>query len=263
MFRRMNVALFVAACTAVCWTTVAVQAQGALTRRINFTFSQPVMLPNLTLAPGRYTFEIPSSTLGRHIVHIYNAETDRRLATLLTIPARRTEVPDNAEIRFMEAAASTPNPVRSWWYPGTATGWEVIYPREQAMRLAQSSKEPVLTTARAGNGDMASAELARVNAAGENVDVDAEAGPAPASGIAQRGDVDAGERGAAAPSSTPPAGSRAAAATPSAPATQVARDQPREALPQTASLTPTIALSAAIVLMGGLVLRSWRRNSTG
>ena len=37
--------------------------------------------------------------------------------------------------------------VKTWWYAGKAIGYEFIYPREQALQLAKSTKEPILTTA--------------------------------------------------------------------------------------------------------------------
>jgi hypothetical protein len=46
----------------------------------------------------------------------------------------------------METTANTPPPIKTWWYPGKAIGYEFIYPRSQALQLAKVTSEPVLTT---------------------------------------------------------------------------------------------------------------------
>jgi len=47
----------------------------------------------------------------------------------------------------MEAPAGTPPPIKTWWYPGSRTGYEFLYPKEEARRLAKAATQPVLTTA--------------------------------------------------------------------------------------------------------------------
>ena len=87
---------------------------------------------------------------------------------MLTLPASRNEASDEPEVRFLEGAADAPPAIATWWYPGMKTGWEFIYPREQAMRLAQSSKQPVLTTATdVSSEEMKNAELVRVTPSGQ------------------------------------------------------------------------------------------------
>ena len=53
---------------------------------------------------------------------------------------------DEAEVRFLEAGAGAPPAIKTWWYPGERIGYEFVYPKAQARRLAQRTRQPVLTT---------------------------------------------------------------------------------------------------------------------
>ena len=39
-----------------------------------------------------------------------------------------------------------PAAIKAWWYPGERMGYEFMYPRDQALRLALGASQPVLTT---------------------------------------------------------------------------------------------------------------------
>ena len=135
-------------------------------QRTYFTFSAPFELPgNKTLPAGKYTFRVLDSPSNRHIIQIMNQDGTRIQATLLAIPAQRQDPPSEPEIRFMEAAASMPPAVKTWWYPGRTIGHEFIYPKEQARRLAARQREPVLSvkTEETSTDAMQTSELERVN----------------------------------------------------------------------------------------------------
>ena len=155
----------------------------------------------------------------------------------------------------MEAAASRPPAVRTWWYPGRSIGHEFIYPREQARRLALRQKEPVLTVASDATSteQMQTADLARVNPAGQENPWTADPTvadntTAPAQSGAERATSPA-ERTAQA-DRTP---MRTAQATP-APA-----ERTRTELPRTASPLPLIGLIGLGSLVGAGALRLRRR----
>ena len=61
----------------------------------------------------------------------------------------------------MEVSGNTPPPIKTWWYPGNSTGYEFIYPRQQALELAKVVNEPVLTTGK-DTKDLETADLTRV-----------------------------------------------------------------------------------------------------
>jgi len=246
IFVPMLAGLIVAAAAA------SASAQSPNNKSVYFTFSQPVTLPQVTLPAGRYMFELAGSSVNRNIVLVYAGDRSKLFATLMTIPNQRVDIPNDAEVRFMETPADMPRAVRTYWYPGERTGWEFIYPREQAMKLAKTAEQPVLTTTRETTSDeMKTAELARVDRSGRQTDVSGN-GAAPAvAGDASRGEVSAS---AATPVSRP-ADMTAAART-----GLVAdnRASSRTRLPRTASSTPAIALAGIVALLAAAVLRRRR-----
>jgi LPXTG-motif cell wall-anchored protein len=226
---------------------VAAQAQPSDYRTF-FTFSAPVTLPGVTLPAGTYLFRLADPDSSRKVINVLSADGRQSLAMLHTIPNQLLRAPQNPEIRFMETGANMPPPIKTWWYPGKAIGYEFIYPRPQALALAKVTSEPVLTTA-AEARDLETAELARITAAGPPAPVIVDENPAPiavATGRVQRGEV-------------------VTDASIAAPVTQQARADdstttgPRTTLPQTASSVPIVAVFGGAALAAGLLLLLWRR----
>jgi len=213
--------------------------------RTFFTFSGPVTLPGVTLPAGTYLFRLADPTSGRKVINVLSADGKRSLAMLHTIPSQLVTAPQNAEIRFMETTANTPPPVKTWWYPGKAIGYEFIYPRPQALQLAKLTSEPVLTTI-AETQDFEKADLARISGSGVPAPVVVTDNPAPvaaATGRAQQGEI--------APLETT-AVSQEARADVSAPIAA------RTRLPQTASMMPTAVLFGTAAAIAGVLLMLWR-----
>lgn len=222
------------------------QAQVRGDKAVYFTFSQPVTLPQVTLPAGKYLFRLADSLVNRTIVQIYSADGSKMHAMLMTIPSQRMDVPDDPEVRFLETAASTPPAIATYWYPGERTGWEFVYPRQQAMSLARTAQQPVLTTAQNATADeMRTSELARVSPSGETMPVETEAQAAQPSAAAQvqRGEV--------------------ATEAPEAPAViarnTAADDAPRTRLPATASTTPVVLFVGLLAFSAAFGLGLWRR----
>src|SRR5688572_13764102 len=111
-----------------------------------FTFSAPVTLPGITLPAGKYLFRLADPSTGRKVINVLTGDGEKSLAMLTSIPNRLNKAPDDPEVRFMEVSGNTPPPIKTWWYPGSSTGYEFIYPRHQALELAKVVNEPVLTT---------------------------------------------------------------------------------------------------------------------
>jgi hypothetical protein len=216
--------------------------------RTYFTFSAPVTLPGITLPAGKYIFRLADPDSSRKVINVLSGDGQRSLAMLHTIPNQATRAPKDAEIRFMETSAQVPPPIKTWWYAGKAIGYEFIYPRQQALELAKSTSEPVLTTAQETT-DVAKAELSRVGGADAPAAVKVEENPAPAEvrGRAQQADVE------------PAQGSSASASAPQdVRADERARTTARTELPRTASSTPVVLLFGMLTAALGLTL--WLRS---
>lgn len=227
-----------------------------LDNRTYFTFDQPVALPGVTLPAGKYLFRIVDSMSSRRIVQVLDAEGKKPYAMLMSIPAQRSDVPSSPEVRFMESAVNMPTALKTWWYPGTSIGYEFIYPKEQALRLAKNSSASVLTTKAAESDtteEMKSADLARVSSTGAETAVSVEASPAagPVTGTARTGDVAAASLDIA-PAATPLMPAPVAPVAPAATATAAAST--RTELPRTGSTLPLATALGVISLLAGVAL---------
>src|SRR5438093_10657522 len=126
-----------------------------------FTFSGPVQIPGHTLSAGTYMFKLADSPSNRHIVQVFNKDGSKLYATILAIPDQGLEPADKPVVRFKETPAGSPSAVRAWFYPGNTIGDEFVYPKEQAMKIAKATHEPVLSITDQSN--MKSAEVTRVD----------------------------------------------------------------------------------------------------
>ena len=115
-------------------------------KRTVFTFSGPVALPGVTLPAGQYLFRLADPTGDRKVVNVLSADGKIAYGMFFSVPAERFEPASAPEVRFMETAAGVPAAIKAWWYPGERMGYEFMYPKDQALRLAQGASQPVLTT---------------------------------------------------------------------------------------------------------------------
>jgi len=221
--------------------TAWAQGNADINLAVTFTFARPVALPRVTLPPGKYMFRLVGPDINRTVVRVADM-SGKQYGMFMTMPIERNTYPNDPEVRFLEAGGNSPNAIATYWYPGRKSGWEFIYPRSQAMQLAQSSKQSVLTTATEVSDDnMGSAPVVRVNPTG--------AAAAPASGAL---DV-SGES------------ARGEVETPAAPALAAQEPAPqrvaRARLPETASLMPLVTPVGGMLLAAALLVGFWRRRA--
>jgi hypothetical protein len=258
----------------VCLMAAPVSAQ-PLDKRTLFTFSGPVALPGVTLPAGQYLFRLADPNSSSKVVQVLNADGTKPYGLFFTIAAERLEPASSPEVRFMETASGMPAAIRTWWYPGERRGYEFIFPREQARRLATGASQPVLTTdAQTTTTEQTNtAELSRVGSSGQDTDVSASAAPTPAAptGTTQEGTIASSSLSIATPSipavgSAPVATSTASAQTSASgtASTQTTSAQTgsartaRTALPRTASQLPLVAMVGTVALLSAASLQYWR-----
>jgi len=249
----------------VCLVAAPVSAQ-PLDKRTLFTFSGPVTLPGVTLPAGQYLFRLADPNSSSKAVQVLNADGTKPYGLFFTIHAERLEPASSPEVHFMETASGTPAAIRTWWYPGERRGYEFIFPKEQARRLAMGASQSVLTTdAQTTTTEQTNtADLSRVGSSGQETDVSASAAPTPAapSGTTQEGTIASSSLSIATPS-IPAIGSALAPATGGAVSSssstragsaRTARTQ----LPRTASQLPLVAMVGTLSLLSAASLRFWR-----
>jgi hypothetical protein len=127
-------------CGLVCAGTLLVGLGNApasaqtLDERTFFTFSGPVELPGIALAPGTYMFRLIAPNNDHSFVQVVSADGKEIYGVFFTLPVERAPLQSQAEVRFAESAAGAPPAIQAWWYPYDSTGFEFIYPRGQAGR---------------------------------------------------------------------------------------------------------------------------------
>jgi len=223
-------------------------------RRTIFTFSGPVAIPGATLPAGRYVFRLAEPGSSARVVQVFSADGKKPYGMFFSHPAERVEAARDPEVRFLETGKGAPAAIKTWWYPGERTGFEFVYPKDQARRLAQGSKESVLTTKSASSTTNQSntANLTRISPTGEETNAGDAAATAP-TGAAQQGAV-------ADASINFPRASQAESEAPVQTGT-IARNS-RTGLPGTASSVPLFGLVGLIAIAAAMALRFWRSGDT-
>src|SRR5512134_445750 len=205
-----------------------------LDKRTLFTCSGPVSMPGVTLPAGKYLFRLANPDSGRNVVQVLNADGTKPYGMFFAMRAERFEPASTPEVRFMETAAGMPAAIKTWWYPGERSGYEFVYPKEQARRLAQGATQPVLTTQTqtTTTEQTNTADLTRISSAGQetNVSADTTPGASTPSGTSRQGEL--ASSGLSIADATIPA---RIAASPVATTSRPAQSA-RASLPQTASV---------------------------
>ena len=245
--------LITSACAAALLTAmsaVPARAQGGpMDARTEFTFNQPVELPNVTLPAGTYIFRFVDATSGRRVMQVQAKDaSSKNYGLFMTISAQRPRPSDNAELRFLETAAGQPAAVKTWWYPGNTIGREFIYPKTQAKRLAQVTNQNVLTTKdeNVSNDQMKTADLAYVTPSGQETEltddqlVEAAANTHPVGAVSNESAASAQSAAATAGRAAPPAQQNTMA---------------RARLPKTGTPLDGIALMGLLSLVSAAALR--------
>ncbi len=201
-------------------------------RETVITFSGPVEVPGVgaqILPAGTYVFKIFDSQSDRHIVQIFSQDKTHVFTTILAIPNYRLKATDKTVITFRERPAGEPEALRAWFYPGREWGEEFVYAKPRAIELAKEMNQPVLATsielAAAPIEALKTAPVEAVAPTGEPIELAQVVEPPPV-----------------------------AAAAPAPVATA-------EALPQTASQLPLIALIGLLTIGVGFALSTFSKRA--
>ena len=123
---------------------MAIQAQAqAFNKRTTVTFNEPVEVPGQVLPAGTYIFTIVNSYGMRKIVQIWNADKTQLITTILAIPNYRLEATEETVMKFRERPANQPQALKAWFYPGHGYGIEFVYPKQEAIQIAEVTNEVV------------------------------------------------------------------------------------------------------------------------
>jgi hypothetical protein len=105
------------------------------------TFSGPVEIPGpegrIALPPGTYVFQLLDSQSDRDIVQVFNKDETQLYATINGIPDYRPQPTAKTVMKFNETGAYSPEALTAWFYPGTDSGVEFVYPKSQALETTK------------------------------------------------------------------------------------------------------------------------------
>jgi len=186
----LNMIVRRAVCVAISlMVTVASSSAQPLDKRVIFEFSGPITLPGVTLPAGSYLFRV--ATPNRHVIQVLSADGMKIYGTFFAIPAHSTVIPEKPEVRFMETTTTMPHAIRTWWYPADRTGFEFIYPKDQARLLAKGVGESVLTTkaSTTTTAQTQTDELMRISSTGHETAVDSKTTPSTPADTTVTGDL--------------------------------------------------------------------------
>jgi len=135
------------------------------------TFSGPVNMPGITLPAGTYRFELADPDSSRRVVRVSDKDGSKSYGIFLSISDQKLEPSDKPLVMFKEMPAGAPQAVQAWFYPGETTGYEFVYPHDQALKIAKATHEPVLTMKESAQSStdaervasMKSAEVTRID----------------------------------------------------------------------------------------------------
>jgi hypothetical protein len=98
---------------------------GGSAQEHHLTFSGPVALPGVSLAPGTYIFSRPAS----NVLLVTNSKR-QPYAMLSTIAAVRNSPSDRYEVILgAPLADGSPKRIEAWFAPGEANGQQLMYPK--------------------------------------------------------------------------------------------------------------------------------------
>jgi hypothetical protein len=244
---KLSRMLLVVTCAVGMLATSAFTQAQTVDKKVYFTFSGPVEIPGATLPAGKYLFHLADPDSGRQVLQVQSADGKKVYGMFFSMPAQRPSPPDEAEVRFMETAAGSPAVISTLWYAGERTGRELIYPREQALRIAKTTNAAVLTTKASTTKaeDVKIGDLTRVSPSGQDTTF-AENSAAEPNGRLQRNDA-------------PVAKAETPVATGGQTPAPVGRTTPaRSRLPQTASNTSFMLMLAIGLFTASVALRMSR-----
>src|ERR1700688_926901 len=109
---------------------------GEVDKKTIITISHPVAVEGTILPAGQYVLKLQEDQSSRDIVHIYDADGRRLIATVLAIHAYRLQPTGDTEFEFYDSPAGQPTALHTWFYPGDNSGFEFRQPKKAAIPVS-------------------------------------------------------------------------------------------------------------------------------
>ena len=131
MYTRRFVLAFLCAATLAGLIAIPSIADAWGTHENFVTFSAPVALPGVTLAPGTYLFRSPSE-MSSSVVQVLRHDKGRPMTSYYmgqTQPIERTNSDPRSLVSLGEALSGQPTPIKAWFPNGERIGHSFVYSR--------------------------------------------------------------------------------------------------------------------------------------
>ena len=112
--------------------------------RSPLTLGEKTQIPGGELAPGKYMVRVLDTKTTRMVVQFLSEDESEVFATVMAVPDYRVTVVPEGQFVFFQRAEGMPQALKGWFYPVNNYGIEFVYPKVEAMPLAQTRHEEVL-----------------------------------------------------------------------------------------------------------------------
>jgi hypothetical protein len=147
-----KVALLIAfAIASVLFLEVVAHADEA-DQSIKITFNQAIEIPGQILPAGTYLFKLADPN-NLDLVRIFNSEGTRLYATLETATAERSKPTGDTVVVLAEQPDGGHETLVKWFYPGSTSGHEFVYSKQEEQQLAQDRQQTIVANETAQAGD--------------------------------------------------------------------------------------------------------------
>jgi hypothetical protein len=111
--------------------------------RTAINLAEPTEIPGTVLPPGKYLIKVADTKEIRKVVQVTSADETKVIATFLAIPNYRVRTSGEGEFTYFQRAEGHPQALKSWFYPSNNYGVEFVYPKAEAIKIAESRHEEV------------------------------------------------------------------------------------------------------------------------
>jgi len=147
-------------CASLCLFNTALWAAPPATPAADFTISNPSHIPGATLVPGSYTIHVVTRLSDRVILKVDAVNGDVH-STFLGIPNRELPKPATTGPVKWGNPADGSQYLKGWYFPGSASVVEFVYPKAEAVAIASANPAKVPAVDPASEGKVADNTLSQ------------------------------------------------------------------------------------------------------
>jgi hypothetical protein len=96
----------------------------------------------------------PTDEAGLNLVEIFNSDQTKLYGTFQTNSTERQQPAGDTVLTLLDLGSGKPNAILKWFYPGSLTGNEFVYPHRQEKELAHDTQRTIPVGAKATNADV-------------------------------------------------------------------------------------------------------------